>query len=385
MFSHSFASEKCGSPRTLIPHEICPNGHLVARWNGIQMKKSNSHLFKRSALVAAYGFFGSLIFMRFLRNQPIIDDGDLLTALLVSVLLSVSVMLSERLVIPRTRRMRLVPAVFIRAGTLTVTSVGSVFFGVLFANVLQDGWESALVRFSQLIESGEVTWGSGYAMLIMLILVFFSSISQKMGPGVLRNWMLGRYHEPRVEECVFMFLDMCDSTGLAERLGDAKFSSLIRDVFSDITPSLLKYNAQISHYIGDEVVLYWPVRQGKKPDPSFAHCFFSVRDLLLDNAHRYEDRFGVVPKFKAGAHGGNVIVTEVGEIKSEFVFHGDVLNITSRLERLCSEESTDFLISSDLASALTNERGLVLTNIGERALKGKGQAITVFSVSRDSD
>jgi adenylate cyclase len=35
---------------------------------------------------------------------------------------------------------------------------------------------------------------------------------------------------------------------------------------------------------------------------------------------------------KAGAHVGRVVATEVGTIKSEIVFHGDVVNTTARVQ-----------------------------------------------------
>lgn len=36
------------------------------------------------------------------------------------------------------------------------------------------------------------------------------------------NMITGRYHRPRKERRIYMFLDIKDSTALAERLGDEK-------------------------------------------------------------------------------------------------------------------------------------------------------------------
>lgn len=290
--------------------------------------------------------------------------------------------LCESMIVPTTQRMRLLAAMGILTVSYTVVATGSVFFGILLANILQDGWDSARVRFAQLVEIGDVYRGCLYSLAIVVLFVFIRSISQKLGPGVLVSWLLGRYHQPREERCVFMFLDLRGSTGLAERLGDLRFSTLIRDLFADMTPALLNHGARVSHFIGDEVVLYWPIRKGREPDAAFARCFFAIQDLLDSFGQKYKERYGAVPKFKAGAHYGNVIATDVGQIKSEIVFHGDVLNVASRLQQLCNEESSDFLVSGELAPAVRKEAGMTLEEKGDKQLKGRGQPVRVFAVGR---
>ena len=39
--------------------------------------------------------------------------------------------------------------------------------------------------------------------------------------------------------------------------------------------------------------------------------------------------YGRVPQFKAGAHVGTVVVTEIGNFKKELVYHGEVVNTVS--------------------------------------------------------
>lgn len=43
------------------------------------------------------------------------------------------------------------------------------------------------------------------------------------------------------------------------------------------------------------------------------------------------------PEFKAGLSLGLVTVAEVGELKTEFAYHGDVLNTAARIEGYCIE------------------------------------------------
>ena len=337
---------------------------------------------KRWAILGFASFVAGLGFMRFIRSEgPEIDFGDVVTATSVALLLSASLLLIERRVLAPTRHLKLGPAVLIRAIFYTAGSTGSVFVGIFLANVALAGWEYAVGHMVRILASGEVLRACVYVIATVSILVFIGGISQKLGPGVLWNWLVGRYHEPREEHCVFLFLDLRDSTGLAERLGNLRFSSMVRDAFSDITPALLEHGARVSHFIGDEVVLYWPVRKGESPSAEFAHCFLAIEELLSRLAPKYVQRYGVVPSFKAGAHSGSVVVTDVGDIKSEIVFHGDVLNVASRLEGLCAEKGARLLVSGELSAALSDSDGVTVEDLGEVLLKGKEQPVRVFAVS----
>lgn len=218
------------------------------------------------------------------------------------------------------------------------------------------------------------------AVLLGLFLTFIVNsivaVSQKLGPGVLWNWLTGKYYSPREEELVVMFLDMKDSTTIAESLGTLRFSALVKDLFADLTGPLQSTGARVSHYIGDEAVIYW------YPVAAFRNeaCLKLVplfRAVLAERAPYYQSRYGLVPDFKAGAHVGPVVSTEVGEIKSEIVLHGDTLNTAARIQGLCGSEGQMFLISGELASRVPVE-GLVA--LGQREVKGREQGVDLFAV-----
>src|SRR6185436_20365189 len=124
-------------------------------------------------------------------------------------------------------------------------------------------------------------------------------LARKLGPSILRDWLLGRYHRPRQEERVFMFLDLRGSTPLAENLGDLRFSGLVREFFADITPAIIETRAEISHYVGDGVLLTWPIGAGLE-DANCLRCFFLIRRELARRDGEYHEKFGVCPEFNAG-------------------------------------------------------------------------------------
>jgi len=213
--------------------------------------------------------------------------------------------------------------------------------------------------------------------VVFLISAGFA-VSRKLGPGVGWNWLRGYYHHPREEERIFMFLDMKDSTTLAERLGNRQFSALVRDFFQDLTNPVIETRGEVSHYIGDEAVLTWRMDRGL-PEANCLRCFFLMQAAVAKRSAFYLATYGLVPAFKAGMHCGPVVTTEVGEIKSEIVFHGDVLNTTARIEGLCNALGADLLVSEELVRQLPSV-GLELRDCGEQVLKGKEQRMHVYAV-----
>ena len=217
------------------------------------------------------------------------------------------------------------------------------------------------------------------ALILVFIIASIVAVSRKLGPGVLWNWLRGYYHQPREETRIFMFLDMADSTTLAEELGHLRFSALVRDFMSDLTGPILDTRGEVSHYIGDEAVLTWQVDRGTR-DANVLRCFFLMKDRIEERSDHYRKQYGLVPRFKAGAHIGPTVATEVGDVKSEIVFHGDVLNTAARIQGLCAPLASEFLISDDLRSQLPE--AFALEDKGSQDLKGKAEPVQVWAVSR---
>src|ERR1044072_3586681 len=63
-------------------------------------------------------------------------------------------------------------------------------------------------------------------LLLSFCISAFFQIDRKVGPGVVFKWLTSKYPQPREEERIFMFLDLKNSTTLAEKLGNLRFSQL---------------------------------------------------------------------------------------------------------------------------------------------------------------
>ena len=180
---------------------------------------------------------------------------------------------------------------------------------------------------------------------------------------------------------VFMFLDIKSSTEIAEKLGHNKYFELIHDFFSDVSDPIVACQGEIYQYVGDEVVITWPLEKGIE-NAQCLQCFFHICDVIEMGAQRYMEKYGVVPDFKAGMHYGKVTTGSIGTIKKETVFSGEVLSTASRIEGLCNRYRVNLLLSKDLLNLLPIEDSLVPREIDSIVLRGKQESITLFSVER---
>jgi len=185
----------------------------------------------------------------------------------------------------------------------------------------------------------------------------------------------GRYRKPRELDAVFMFVDLRDSTGIAERLGHERYSAFLRDYFSDLSTPIHKAKGEVYQYVGDEVVVVWP---GRREARRWLECFTGMRAAVDAERGRYEASYGVVPFFKAGVHAGPVVVSEVGTLQRAHVYHGDVLNAAARLQERCNETGYDLLASQAGVELLSPDERRGLEVVGTVGLRGRSGPIEVL-------
>jgi len=206
---------------------------------------------------------------------------------------------------------------------------------------------------------------------ILGIIINLILISNRMiGKGVLLKYLTGRYHTPIEEERIFMFIDIKSSTTIAEKIGHRKFHSLLNDFFYDITDPILENDGEIYKYVGDEVIVTWPLKKGIKNN-NCVRAFFEVKKKIEEKKDRYLKDYGLVPEFKAGLHCGTIIVGEMGDIKSEIAYLGDVVNTTARIQTQCHVHDADLLTSSVMIEKMEEPLFFGYSELGEIQLRGK--------------
>ena len=215
------------------------------------------------------------------------------------------------------------------------------------------------------------------------LITFIRSVHKKFGTRVFWNTLLGKSQEPIEEELIFMFIDLRNSTEIAEELGHKTYSSFMKDYYKLLSNCCEENQGEIYQIAGDGAFLTWRVnacRNRARP----INCFYDFAVCLEKIAPKFIRKYGKAPSFKAGAHYGKVITTEVGNFGSEMAYHGDVLNTTSRIQALCARLGQEFLISEELYSLLPKPfpHGYICKKEGFFELRGKKKEILIFSLQK---
>lgn len=210
--------------------------------------------------------------------------------------------------------------------------------------------------------------------------MFMVRLNDQYGNGGL-SYLTGRYRKPRQEMRVFMFLDMRSSTTIAEKLGNVKYFRLLNELYTDITDPIVDARGEIYQYVGDEVSVSWPLRRGIGKQRC-VRCFLAIRAKLERRERHYRERYGIAPTFKAGFHYGEVTTGEVGAVKKERIFSGDVVNTTARIQDMCNALGVDNLLSKELCDVLQLPSSYPLREIGDIALRGKRDTMSLWTLER---
>lgn len=219
-----------------------------------------------------------------------------------------------------------------------------------------------------------------YIVTASIVFSFIKIAIERFGSGTFFKMLLGRYKNPREEDRIFMFLDLKDSTAIAEQLGHHKYSQFIQDCFYDLNEVVLDYNAEIYQYVGDEVVLSWPYQKGLENNNCIG-VFFAFEAHRKSKKEFYLKKYKVFPEFKAGLHGGPLMVAEVGFIKKEIAYHGDVINTSARIQAECNKHNVTLLLSEKIMKDIKINLGAKIRFLTNVVLKGKQKKVNIYTIN----
>jgi adenylate cyclase len=273
------------------------------------------------------------------------------------------------------RRLPVVVIMAFRTAVYAAVFIGTSYLAGLVLDVL-----------APRVAAGSPTMVTGAGLAISLaaslVINFVFMLRALLGPGTLVALATGRYHRPRREERVVLFLDLRDSTRLAERLGDLDFHRFLNRVFHDVTDPVLETGGDIYRYVGDEIIVTWKKGRAPRGGGPIA-CLAAIAARLARRRASYLREFGAEPHLRGALHAGPLIVGEMGDLKREIVMLGDTMNTAARLEQLCRETGHDFVLSrSGLDAAGALPEGVLLLPLGAVPVRGKAREIELFALER---
>lgn len=218
-----------------------------------------------------------------------------------------------------------------------------------------------------------------YALFFLILVIFTREISIKLGQGVLWNYITGKYHRPRTEERLFMFIDIRNSTKIAEQLSELEYHLFVNEFINDLTPVILNFQGIIYRYVGDQIGITWDGMNGFHK----ANCirvFLNAQNTIHRKREKYLDRFGFIPRFVACLHSGPVVIGELGDVKSQIVYVGETIHTLGQIESQFKKikDGTLILISDHALKQTRIPALFALENLG--SLKGFSGKMDVYTL-----
>jgi len=168
-------------------------------------------------------------------------------------------------------------------------------------------------------------------------------------------------------EISMLFADIRGSTALAEGMRAADFSRLMNRFYKQSTDVLIKTDAFIDKFVGDEVIgLYFPLFAGKNHAGAAVQAAQEMLQVV-----KFNQAAGHALPIGIGVHTGVAYVGTVSGAEGsakDVTALGDNVNITARL---ASQAGAGEALVSDAAYAAA---GLDIGNLEQRQLELKGKS-----------
>lgn len=218
-------------------------------------------------------------------------------------------------------------------------------------------------------------------------------LNDKLRQETMRRNNLAKYHSPDVVDLLMsqnedaslsmgertisvLFVDVANSTPLAEQITPGSFASMLNDFLDLATSAIFEHHGHVNKFIGDCVMAVFNAPADVKDHAAMAvaAAMKIVRNVEARNkdpktVHRYDVRIGI--------NTGRALVGNVGsEQRREYTVIGDVVNTASRLSK--AGGLNEVIISQDTFTACGQK--IAVESMGEVALKGKEKPFALYKV-----
>ncbi|MBZ6076116.1 adenylate/guanylate cyclase domain-containing protein [Microvirga puerhi] len=181
----------------------------------------------------------------------------------------------------------------------------------------------------------------------------------------------------RHQRAVIVFVDIRDSTGMAEGMDPERLSQFFTAFRTRILASVRKHHGFVDKFIGDGALILFGVPDEGADDAAralaFAHDLVRVVDAWNATHETPRDvRIGI------GIHVGEVFCGLVGdEERMEFTVLGDAVNVASRIEQ-ATKRYGEMILASGAAVEGSSDRA-AWREIGQEPFAGRHEPVAIFA------
>ena len=175
---------------------------------------------------------------------------------------------------------------------------------------------------------------------------------------------------------------ICDIRGfssMSEKIPGADMAQTLGAWFRETGNMVAESSGTIDKFIGDAMLAYWGVAGRAAADCGSA---LSVAKKMMALADDRQWPNGSPFTIAIALHYGKVTCSNVGvAAERDATIIGDAVNTLFRLESLSKELNQRLVLSGSFVEQMPEQQDK-LTDFGERALKGKSQAVRVFGMGQ---
>jgi len=201
-----------------------------------------------------------------------------------------------------------------------------------------------------------------------------------LGPRTGRRVLKGEITRGDIEtiKAAILISDIRDWTGLNNRLSPETLLSRANTYFEIISDAVVAHGGEILKFLGDGVLAIFPTDSDVDDSTACSNALRAARQALRtasDATRPLDLTFGV------GMHFGEVLYGNVGsKTRIDFTVLGHAVNLTSRVEGLCSKLQQPLLFSEAFADRLSEP----VKQVAEELLKGHSTKSAIFATSLDN-
>jgi class 3 adenylate cyclase len=176
-----------------------------------------------------------------------------------------------------------------------------------------------------------------------------------------------------------MLIDLNDSVRLSETLGLEKFVGFLARFFQDSCLSIRKFHGEVHRYVGDELMVSWPLADGARCD----HCLLAYVDLtcrLERQSQLYTSLFGLTPQFRSSIHVGPITSFEVDPVRSQHVFFGDGITTAARVMSECRKRGERLIVTGETLQFAHVPKGWRARQLARARLRGRQKPVDLWNM-----
>lgn len=182
--------------------------------------------------------------------------------------------------------------------------------------------------------------------------------------------------------------DVRNYTVLSAALPADGLSAVLADWFRQVGECIEARAGNIEKFRGDSVMAYWISKPGGEDNTHILGALRAARDMHAAS-HEYDQRLatrypGHAFRIGCGIHCGDAVLGNIGaDSRRDFTTLGDSVNVTFRIESLCSGLDRPVLVSEEIKARAEPE--FAFDDLGPQPLKGKPEPMNIYALRMSSD